>query len=658
MSWFVYMLRCADGTLYTGMTNDVEKRLQAHNSGRGAKYTRSRLPVELAYKEACPGRREALSREAALKRLTRAEKLELTAGERLAPPRGAAEIMSKLRSAGYEAYAVGGCVRDSLMGILPHDWDIATSALPEETAACFSRYKTVETGLKHGTLTVLMPDGQYEVTTFRQDGPYSDGRHPDSVGFVRSIGEDLARRDFTMNAIAWSPETGITDPFGGREDIRNRTIRCVGEPERRFREDALRIMRAVRFASVCGFSVEAGTERAMFELRGLVASISGERIREELIRTLMGDGAGNAVTRYRDVLAAVMPEMPPADYCQDNPWHVCDLLTHTALTVDFSPRDEEVRLAAFFHDFGKPSVRIVDGSGTAHYYGHAKAGAAICRRIMRDVLKFDSETLKDVETLVLGHDAEIPPEERAVKKRLAKLGPALMEKMLCLQEADARAQAPELAAEKLKNIAAVRRLAVEIEESGACLRLKELAVNGRDLTELGVPEGPRVGKVLGAMLERVVDGRLPNDRGALLKFARDAEEESCMESDGITEVVAALFRDGDRFMICRRPMTKARGGLWEFVGGKVEPGETPREALARECREELDIGVSAGDEYMSVVHEYPDITVRLTVYEAKIVSGEPRLLEHMDLRWITPEEIPGYEFCPADTEILKKLAER
>ncbi len=529
MSWFVYMLRCGDGTVYTGMTDDRERRLALHNSGHGAKYTRSRLPVRMIYSEQAVTRGAALSREAAIKRLTRAEKLELAAGSPSAEfniPEGAAKIIAKLKAGGYEACAVGGCVRDTLMGLAPHDWDLASSALPEQVKACLAGQRIMETGVKHGTVTVLAEDGQYEVTTFRRDGRYSDGRRPDSVEFVPGLREDLARRDFTINAMAWSPESGVIDPFGGRMDIREKVIRCVGEPEKRFQEDALRILRAIRFASRLGFDIERDTERAMFEEKELLRGVSGERVREELVGILMGEGAGTLICRCRDVLAVLLPELPPPNYEQDNPWHIHDLLRHTAAVVDGAPKDAAVRLAALFHDMGKPLCRTVDEHGVAHYCGHAEVSAEICRRAMKYVLKFDNETTRKVVTLVERHDRPIAPEDKSVRRAINRMGMPLLSKLLELQRADAGAQAPERAEGRLADIAAAREIMMRLGAEECCFSQKELAVDGGDMISLGLSPGPQIGRMLKKLLDAVLDGELENDRESLLAAARKTIEEA------------------------------------------------------------------------------------------------------------------------------------
>ena len=296
-------------------------------------------------------------------------------------PADVAALLAMLRDAGFPAYTVGGCVRDALLGITPHDWDICTSALPEQMQQVFKDLHTVETGLKHGTLTVVVNHVPYEITTFRVDGEYTDHRHPDSVSFVDNIAEDLSRRDFTVNAMAWSPDSGLVDLFDGREDLAAGVIRCVGDPALRFDEDALRVLRALRFASVYDFSIDPATDAAARKLAPSLHGVAGERIREELMKLLCGKGVGRILRAYPDVLSEIIPEIRPmVGYNQQNHHHSYDLWEHTVRAVENVPAEADFRLAMLLHDTGKPRVRTTDEHGEGHYRGHQAVSAEIAER--------------------------------------------------------------------------------------------------------------------------------------------------------------------------------------------------------------------------------------------------------------------------------------
>ncbi|MBQ8975646.1 MAG: HD domain-containing protein, partial [Oscillospiraceae bacterium] len=344
----------------------------------------------------------------------------MTRGEKIAVPEHVGVLLKKLTDAGYEAYVVGGCVRDSLLGIEPKDWDVCTDALPEQTMQVLAEYKLIPTGLKHGTVTVVSHGKSVEITTFRTDGQYSDNRRPDSVSFVSSLREDLARRDFTINAMAY--RGGIVDLFGGTQDLKNGVIRCVGNPEKRFSEDALRIMRALRFASRYGFSVEQGTSDAVHTLRGLLKNIAYERIFTELKGILMGAGAGRMLVDFADVFAVIMPEIEPCiGFAQNNPAHYLDVWGHTARAVDLAPGDENVRLALMLHDIGKPEKFFTGVDGKGHFYGHP----AVSRRLAEAILgrlRCDNKTKEQVLTLVEHHDDKFPETKKGIRRLLAAYG--------------------------------------------------------------------------------------------------------------------------------------------------------------------------------------------------------------------------------------------
>ena len=430
--------------------------------------------------------------------------------------------LSRLHAAGFEAYVVGGCVRDALMGRTPGDYDVTTSALPEETAAVFAGERVIKTGLRHGTVTVLLDGCPLEITTFRVDGAYSDARHPDAVSFTRSLREDLARRDFTMNALAWSPQTALVDPFGGASDIRARVIRCVGDPGTRFREDALRILRCLRFAAVLGFSVEPATAAAARENRALLARISAERVSEELKKLVCGGSVRRVVLEETEVLGAVVPELLPLrGFDQRNPNHCYDILEHAAAVCEAVPPEPVLRLAALLHDLGKPDCFFLGEDGVGHFYGHAQRGAELVEPILRR-LRFDNESWERITELVRRHDLRIEPTDKGVARCLRRFGPEFFFQLVQLKKADALAHAPGAArAERVQRSEELERIGRELLARKACFSLRDLAVNGNDLLAEGCAPGPAVGEVLNALLDAVTDGQVPNERCALLAYFKE-----------------------------------------------------------------------------------------------------------------------------------------
>lgn len=432
-------------------------------------------------------------------------------------PPGPAELLRRLNAAGFEAYVVGGCVRDSLRGVSPSDWDVCTSARPEQTAACFSSERVIPTGLAHGTVTVLLDGMGYEITTFRTEGGYTDHRHPDEVSFVDSITADLARRDFTVNAMAYHPEKGLCDPFGGREDLSRRRIRCVGEPDRRFEEDALRILRALRFASQLDFVLDDATASSALRLASTLAVLPGERVAAELKKLLCGRAAGRVLLEYWPVLCAVIPELAPLQGApQDNPHHRYSMDRHTAEAVAAAPPVPALRLCMLFHDVAKPLCRTTDAQGVGHYKGHPARSAEIAERTLRR-LRFDRALIDRACLLIRYHDDRFPPDPSSVKSMLRLLGADLFGDLLQVQRADTLAKGDGLGAkEALERISSARAAADEIIRRQECYSLSQLAVRGGDLIRLGVPPGPEVGRRLNELLDRVIGGSLPNEREALL----------------------------------------------------------------------------------------------------------------------------------------------
>ena len=431
---------------------------------------------------------------------------------------GAGHILQTLNDAGYEAYLVGGCVRDLLRGVQPHDWDICTSARPEETERCFAGQRIIETGLRHGTVTVLEGGEPYEITTYRTEGPYSDSRRPDYVKFVSCLEADLARRDFTMNAIALGLDGSLQDPFGGAVDIQAGLIRCVGEPARRFQEDGLRVMRALRFASVLGYKIENGTARAIHENRHMLEHVAAERINVELSKLLVGERAGDILRQYPDVLCEFWPELGPlVTLEQHNPWHCWGGWEHTVHTVEAAPLDLVLRLTMLLHDIGKPSRKSIDEKGIDHFYGHPAVSAQMADQMLR-ALKFDNKTREWVVTLVEYHDVQIPNRERSVRKWLGRLGPETFFQLLEVKRADGMGQSYELVKNRLAELKEMKAKAEEIVAQGQCFSLKDLAVSGRDVIAAGVTPGPEVGQVLNGLLEQVLNGEVQNSKEALLSL--------------------------------------------------------------------------------------------------------------------------------------------
>lgn len=433
-------------------------------------------------------------------------------------PSEVATALELLSNSGFEAFIVGGCVRDSLLGTAPKDYDITTSALPSEVEDVFKDYKIIETGLKHGTVTVLINNIPLEITTYRIDSDYTDNRHPNSVNFTKSLYEDTARRDFTMNAIAYNDKSGLVDYYEGEKDIRNGIIRCVGNADKRFNEDALRILRAIRFSSVLGFNIEDSTKQAIFRNKELLTKISQERIASELVKLLCGKNVRKVLVEYMDVLGVVIPELlPMKGFDQHNYHHIYDILTHTAVAVESIEPQPMLRLSALFHDIGKPHCfTLVDGIG--HFYGHAAISAEIADNVL-ERLKFDNATRKTVVKLILLHDVQIECRENVVKRSLNKNSPEIFFMLLKLKKADTLALNPKYC-DRLELFDELESLAYEILDKNDCFSLKDLSVNGSDIISLGVSPGKKIGIILNLLLEDVINGKIPNEKDCLLDKAK------------------------------------------------------------------------------------------------------------------------------------------
>lgn len=425
--------------------------------------------------------------------------------------------LALLEQNGHEAYVVGGAVRDLLRGAEVHDWDIAASALPEQTMAVFSGFPVIGTGLKHGTVTVLLDGMPLEITTYRVDGPYSDGRRPDSVAFTPSLEEDLARRDFTVNAMAYHPRRGLADPFGGAADLAAGRIRCVGDPDRRFKEDALRILRALRFAAVFGMEIEENSAGAIHRNRALLGRVAAERIFAELTRLLCGPNAGTVLREYPDVLAVPMPEIGPlVGFDQRNPHHCYDAWGHTAAVVQAAPPEPALRWAALFHDLGKPACFTLDADGVGHFHGHAAKSREPAGNIMTR-LRFDSATREQVLFLVEHHDDHLQPTEAAVKRAIQRFGVHDLTQLIALFRADALGHSPDSARNRLAVCDALEKLTGRLAGEGDRFTVKDLAVRGGDLLALGY-EGPTLGAALDALVDAVVFDGVENKKEVLLDF--------------------------------------------------------------------------------------------------------------------------------------------
>lgn len=427
-------------------------------------------------------------------------------------------IICTLAAAGHEAWAVGGCVRDALLGREPADWDITTSASPMEVKALFK--KTIDTGIQHGTVTVMLGHEGFEVTTYRVDGEYEDCRHPKEVQFTKSLLEDLKRRDFTINAMAYSEAEGLVDAFDGVGDLEKGIIRCVGRAEERFTEDALRMMRAIRFSSQLGFTLEAQTRAAIEKLCGNLRKVSAERIQAELVKLLVSphpekirDAWETGITRI------VLPEFDACMACeQNNPHHIYSVGEHTIHSLQQIEADKVLRLAMLFHDFGKPVVKTTGEDGIDHFKRHQEVSGELAESILKR-LKFDNETIRQVAKLVRCHDDHPALTPASVRRAVNRIGEKLFPLYLKVQQADVLAQNPELQEPKLQVIREIGKLYERILQEKDCITLKDLAVSGRDLMEAGFPAGPLLGEILKYLLELVLEEPQRNEREWLLREA-------------------------------------------------------------------------------------------------------------------------------------------
>ncbi|MCL1890919.1 MAG: HD domain-containing protein [Coriobacteriia bacterium] len=431
----------------------------------------------------------------------------------------AAHLLQQLNEAGFEAYLVGGCVRDALRGQTPKDWDIATSATPKELHGALSGLQLIDTGIQHGTVTAVLEGSHYEITTFRTEGAYFDARHPSSVSFVRSLEEDLARRDFTINALAYHPQQGLIDPFGGARDLEQGILRAVGSPAKRLEEDALRIMRALRFAATLNLVIEPELADALHEHRHALQNIAVERINVELTKMLVGENVLSVLLEYPDVLAVFIPELEPCiGLDQRSKYHCYDVWEHTAHAIALSEPEELVRLTLLFHDVGKPVQFTIDEQGAGHFYGHDKVGSQLTHTRLKR-LRFDNETVEMVTNLVKRHGAEVSV--KTIPRWLNRLGVEGLRVMIKVKRGDILAHSEVNKQGRFDALAEFEQALEEYLAAEPCFTRACLAVAGSDLIELGFAEGRALGQALDTLLDLVLEGKLENSQAALLKAAKE-----------------------------------------------------------------------------------------------------------------------------------------
>ncbi len=436
-------------------------------------------------------------------------------------PAAVKEIISVLECNGFVAFVVGGCVRDSILGRPTHDWDICTSATPNELIRVFDGYNCMKVGLQFGTLSARIREEIFEVTTFRSDGDYSDGRHPDSVALAESLEEDLQKRDFTINAMAYSDKEGLVDVVGGLQDLQDGVIRCVGNAEKRFQEDALRVLRAIRFATVLNFCIDQSVRDAIHSKYTRLRNVSIERVNSEFCKMIVCPNFGNMLREYSSIFSFCIPELNSMiGFDQNNKYHIYDLFEHTLCALEnCESNDLVLRLAVFFHDFGKPYSYQDGEDGYRHFKGHGKVGASIVDGIMQR-FRFDSSVQKKVVELVFYHDAEIAVGKKFAKRWLNRIGLEQFQKLLALKKADSKAHATNCVQRKLECLQAVEDCLQEVLCEQECFTLKDLAVNGKDLIGIGFKQGRTIGITLDSLLQKVINGEIENERSVLLSEAK------------------------------------------------------------------------------------------------------------------------------------------
>jgi len=426
-------------------------------------------------------------------------------------------VIEKLEERGHQVYLVGGSLRDLIIGVPVNDWDIACSATPDRVRECFKDHRVIDVGVQHGTLQVILEEGSVEITSFRSDGEYLDHRHPAAIEYVATIEEDLARRDFTMNAIAFNPRFGFIDPFGGRSDIEARLIRSVGNPDVRLQEDALRIMRALRFSSHLSFEIDGALSESLHKNRALLQKIAAERVSAELMKMLVCDNILSVLVAYSDVLSVIIPEIKATvGFDQKSRYHQYDIWEHTARAIQSAKQDPVVRLTLLMHDLGKPDCFFVDGAGEGHFYGHDARGEELAKHRMRE-LRFDTATIHRVSQLIRYHQVRLRTEN--VRKWLARLGEELLRLLIEVKKGDIAAHCSSIQEHALRDLCASELRLNEMLAQGECVSLSQLAVNGDDLLDRGFEEGTLIGEILRYLLESVVEEKLKNNKAELLEAA-------------------------------------------------------------------------------------------------------------------------------------------
>lgn len=434
-------------------------------------------------------------------------------------PENVDAIIKKLENGGFEAYIVGGCVRDFILGKKPKDFDIATSAKPDEIKACLSGYTTIDTGIKHGTVTVVSDGENIEVTTFRIDGRYGDNRHPETVEFSDKLLDDLSRRDFTINSMAFNPRTGLVDEFGAQKDMFNRRIACIGDPKVRFKEDALRIMRALRFASELEFEIDEATAAAMHEMKSSLLNISIERVSSELMLLLSGASPYNVLTQFADVIAVIIPEIKPCiGFDQHNRYQVYDVWKHSAAAVEHSANIPEVRLALMLHDIGKPHCFKPDDEGNGSFFNHEKISSEMAVSILRH-MRFPNSTIERVSKLIKYHYVTPLDDHKVVRKLLSALGEEDFTLLIELMKGNNRAKHSSCF-ERIHTLEAMQAKAKKIIEEHQCISVADLAVSGSDMITAGY-SGSDIGNILNVLLEAVMEDKVENKYGDLMEFAQN-----------------------------------------------------------------------------------------------------------------------------------------
>ncbi len=430
-------------------------------------------------------------------------------------------IINTLEECGFECFAVGGCIRDVLSDRKVSDWDFTTNATPDQIKECFSSYTTVDVGARFGTICVVIDNKNYEITTYRTDGEYGDSRHPDEVFFSKNLKDDLSRRDFTINALAYNDRAGLVDEFNGLVDLQYGVIRCIGDADTRFTEDALRIIRALRFASIYGYSIEQKTAESILKNKELLSNVSVERILKEFSKLICGDHVDFILRRYKDVIAVIIPEISVMfNFDQKSLHHNKDLWRHTVSAIKNSPCDETVRTALLFHDIGKPMTVFTDAQGYNHYKNHEKLSAAMANTILKR-LKFPNSYISDVTTLIENHDRKLSHTDSSIKRCMRDIGEKNTQLLFSVKRADIMAQSSFNRVEKLFALDLAETEFKRILRDNECYSLKGLAVNGKDIIHLGVSSGEMIGKILDNLLDKVIGGELPNDKDKLLFFAKN-----------------------------------------------------------------------------------------------------------------------------------------